>query len=246
MSCVGAERQHVLLVAALEQRVRVLEQRRARRGASASSTPVGVVVARAPTRRSALRRAAASNVAIVSRERRRLVGLVREVEVDPLDAEPLEAALRAAGGSGPARARCRPASRSSSGRPSSSAASPSGRAVRAPARRSSARSCRRRRRRRCRTSGCRCSQARSMIANASSSAIPCPKNSGAEPMPPKLPQPSATPPKRHSGRFIRVRSFRTSQSSGKNEWWIKRPITSTGVPCVPITSPPITRCTTLK
>src|SRR6267142_4535499 len=51
---------------------------------------------------------------------------------------------------------------------------------------------------------------------------------------------------RHSGRFIRVRSLRTSQSSGKKEWWISRPITSTGVPCVPITSAPIVRCTTLK
>ncbi len=30
-----------------------------------------------------------------------------------------------------------------------------------------------------------------MIANASSSLSPWPKNSGAEPMPPKLPQPSA-------------------------------------------------------
>ena len=28
--------------------------------------------------------------------------------------------------------------------------------------------------------------------------------------------------------------MRTSQSSGKNDLWISRPITSTGVPCVPI------------
>src|SRR5262249_23681884 len=52
--------------------------------------------------------------------------------------------------------------------------------------------------------------------------------------------------KGHSGRFISVSVLRTSHSSGKNEWWISRPITSTGVPCVPTTSPPIVRWTTLK
>ena len=36
------------------------------------------------------------------------------------------------------------------------------------------------------------SHARSMIRNASSSEIPCPKNSGAEPTPPKFPQPRMT------------------------------------------------------
>ena len=35
------------------------------------------------------------------------------------------------------------------------------------------------------------SQAESMIANASSRLSPCPKNAGVEPIPPKLPQPSA-------------------------------------------------------
>src|SRR3954453_9769772 len=39
------------------------------------------------------------------------------------------------------------------------------------------------------------SHALSMIANASSCSMPCPKNSGAEPTPPKLPQPSSGVPK---------------------------------------------------
>ena len=42
-----------------------------------------------------------------------------------------------------------------------------------------------------------------------------------------------------------VRSLRERQSSGKNVWWISRPSTSTGVPCVPTTESPITRATTL-
>src|SRR5579862_9002986 len=40
-----------------------------------------------------------------------------------------------------------------------------------------------------------------MIANASSFGMPCPKNSGAEPMPPKFPQPSAIPEKLTELRF---------------------------------------------
>ena len=64
-------------------------------------------------------------------------------------------------------------------------------------------------------------QARSMIANASSSAMPCPKNAGDEPMPPKFPQPSAMPAKLiragscSSGRSGRPRARgRTSGGSG--------------------------------
>ena len=84
-----------------------------------------------------------------------------------------------------------------------------------------------------------------MISNASSSEFPCPKNAGAEPMPPKLPQPSET----RGARLIRqsvVSSLRSSQSSGKKRLWISLPSTSTGVPCVPTTEPPMIRSTTTK
>ena len=76
-----------------------------------------------------------------------------------------------------------------------------------------------------------------MIARASSSVVPWPKNAGAEPMPPKLPQPSESRGQvtRRGLRAVAVSSLRTSQSSGKKRLWISLPSTSTGVPCVPIT-----------
>src|SRR5579862_4956350 len=81
------------------------------------------------------------------------------------------------------------------------------------------------------------SRARSRKSSPNSASVP------AKPAPPLL---ESLRQAYDSGRFIRVSSLRTSQSSGKKEWWIRRPITSTGVPCVPTTSPPIVRCTTLK
>src|SRR5215218_8639411 len=48
------------------------------------------------------------------------------------------------------------------------------------------------------------SQARSMISNASSCAIPCPKNAGADPTPPKFPQPRRALAKLIAGSFGQV------------------------------------------
>ena len=50
---------------------------------------------------------------------------------------------------------------------------------------------------------------------------------------------------RHASAWdFAVSSFRTSHSSWYSTRWMRRPSTSTGVPCVPITCSPITRATT--
>ena len=88
----GAERQHAGLVAAVEQRVAVLDERRA---AVRERLPErgGVVVAESPQAADHPLGDELLEGGDRLGERRLGVAVVREVEVDPVDAEPLEAAL---------------------------------------------------------------------------------------------------------------------------------------------------------
>src|SRR5581483_2477410 len=232
---------HVDLVAPVEQRVRVLHERR-------SSTlerlaDAGRVVVREPPRADEALLDEPLEAGDGVRERRAGVRLVCEVEIDTLDAEPAEARLelppdpvgREPGVGGIADGRVEDLRRQ--GRPVPPLGDPAPDPRLAAA---AAVAVGRVEPRDARVPGAVHDPHRLVLRDALTEE----RGRGADAA--EVAAAERDPFERHSGRFIRVSSFRTSQSSGKNEWWIRRPITSTGVPCVPITSPPITRWTTLK
>ena len=130
-----------------------------------------------------------SNAADRLGERHVRVELVGQVEIDALDAEPLEARLELPGDPlGREPVSRRPASIGLNvlvvivGRtPRARIQSPIIRSLRPPPYASAVSKW-----------SIPCSQAASISANASSRLRPCPNSSGAEPTPPKFPQPSAT------------------------------------------------------
>ena len=190
-----AEREHVLLVGAVEERVRVLHPLEAREPALLARGERLLELRRGDVARADRADRPGAHELVEGRERvrdRRVgVGGVDEVEVDALQRRAARGCPRAAAGCARARALRRPGRRRASGRPSSprarrrarraSSHSPIQRSLRPPPYASAVS-----------RSVIPSPRAASRSANASSRLSPCPKKAGADPIPPKFPQPSAS------------------------------------------------------
>ena len=240
----GAERQHRRLVLAVEQRVRVLDDRRPA-VRERLLDPGRVVVAEPPRGDRALGEQRLERADRLG-ERRVRVGVVREVQVDPLDAEALEAALdvapdpvgREAAVGRVARHRVEDLRRDEQalgpavGAPAADVRLAAAAAVRVG---------------RVEPADARVpagvhDRARLLLVRALA------EEGGrrADAAEVAAAEREALRPGHCCDCDSAVSSLRSSHRSWKYRRWISRPSTSTGVPCVPTTAPPITRSTTTK